>query len=429
MSLTGIISAIGNNSSVYPLIVRDCGIEVPTKVAMTYNQNLKDSKQMANNALRERLIDEYGTSIVWLGGIPLMNKLGDWIIKKLGYDPGVNVSLLKEDSKQGLKYNIEKFKNLAPDEVKAMEKVLKNKSTYQKLLAGKFILSTSIPVAVMGYFLPKANFALTAKLKKKQEAVKPIVQDTYETEGVNIITFASSPSLSFKGVNVNQPLVSSPSLSFKGVSASLANMSTVNKMALTDGGLTVGRVGTARNKYEALENGFKMSMMMFLNFVAPIWIAKGLDSLSGKLFNTNVNLDPNLLDDKAFLKEIKESTLNIPENNFIEYLDKNPDSKISKLCEKYCGVKYLKNRVRDPREFVDEKKIGNFLDEVRKFARDAKASNNVEKYAKKALRVKSANILANVGILLAMVLPKVTFILRKKVTGSDAEPGLMTKQA
>ncbi len=415
MSLTGIISAIGNNSSVYPLIVRDCGIEVPAKAAMTYNQNLKDSKQMANNALRERLIDEYGTSIVWLGGIPLMNKFGDWIIKKLGYDPNVNITLLKEDNKQGLKYNIEKFKKIAPEEVKSMEKVLKNKSAYQKLLAGKFILSTAIPVAVMGYFLPKANFALTDKLKKRQDAVKPIVQDTYEAKGVNIITFSSSPSPSFKGL-----------------SASLANMSTVNKMALTDGGLTVGRVGTARNKYEAMENGFKMSMMMFLNFVAPIWIAKGLDNLSGRLFNTNVNLDPNLLDDKTFLKEIKDGTLNIPENNFIEYLDKNPDSKVSKLCEKYCGVKYLKNRIRDPREFVDEKKIGSFLDEVRKFARDAKASNNVEKYAKKALRVKSANILANVAIssfLLAMVLPKVTFILRKKVTGSDAEPGLMTKQA
>ncbi len=415
MSLTGIISAIGNNSSVYPLIVRDCGIEVPAKAAMTYNQNLKDSKQMANNALRERLIDEYGTSIVWLGGIPLMNKFGDWIIKKLGYDPNVNITLLKEDNKQGLKYNIEKFKKIAPEEVKSMEKVLKNKSAYQKLLAGKFILSTAIPVAVMGYFLPKANFALTDKLKKRQDAVKPIVQDTYEAKGVNIITFSSSPSPSFKGL-----------------SASLANMSTVNKMALTDGGLTVGRVGTARNKYEAMENGFKMSMMMFLNFVAPIWIAKGLDNLSGRLFNTNVNLDPNLLDDKTFLKEIKDGTLNIPENNFIEYLDKNPDSKVSKLCEKYCGVKYLKNRIRDPREFVDEKKIGSFLDEVRKFARDTKASNNVEKYAKKALRVKSANILANVAIssfLLAMVLPKVTFILRKKVTGSDAEPGLMTKQA
>lgn len=407
MSLVNIISAVGNNSSVYPLIVRDCGIEVPTKIAMTYNQNLKDSKQMANNALRERLIDEYGTSIVWLGGIPLMNAVADWGIKKLGYDPKVNVSLLKENGKQGLKYNIEKFKNLAPDEVKAMEKVLKNKSTYQKLLAGKFVLSTAIPIAIMGYYLPKFNFALTDKLRKKQEAVKPIVQDTLIAE--KRYEMGENPS-------------------FKGLSSTLANMSTVNKMAITDGGLTVGRVGTARNKYEKMENGFKMSMMMFLNFIAPIWIAKGLDNLSGKLFNTNVNLDPMLLADKQFVKEIKDGSLQIPESNYIEYLDKNPDSKISKLCEKYCGVKYLKNRVRDPREFVDEKKIGKFLDELRKFSKEAAASGNVDKYAKKALKVKSANILANVGIssfLLAAVLPKVTFILRKKVTGSDAEPGLM----
>lgn len=407
MSLVNIISAVGNNSSVYPLIVRDCGIEVPTKIAMTYNQNLKDSKQMANNALRERLIDEYGTSIVWLGGIPLMNAVADWGIKKLGYDPKVNVSLLKENERQGLKYNIEKFKNLAPDEVKAMEKVLKNKSTYQKLLAGKFVLSTAIPIAIMGYYLPNFNFALTDKLRKKQEAVKPIVQDTLIAE--KRYEMGENPS-------------------FKGLSSTLANMSTVNKMAITDGGLTIGRVGTARNKYEKMENGFKMSMMMFLNFIAPIWIAKGLDNLSGKLFNTNVNLDPMLLADKQFVKEIKNGSLQIPESNYIEYLDKNPDSKISKLCEKYCGVKYLKNRVRDPREFVDEKKIGKFLDELRKFSKEAAASGNVDKYAKKALKVKSANILANVGIssfLLAAVLPKVTFILRKKVTGSDAEPGLM----
>lgn len=407
MSLVNIISAVGNNSSVYPLIVRDCGIEVPTKIAMTYNQNLKDSKQMANNALRERLIDEYGTSIVWLGGIPLMNAVADWGIKKLGYDPKVNVSLLKENERQGLKYNIEKFKNLAPDEVKAMEKVLKNKSTYQKLLAGKFVLSTAIPIAIMGYYLPKFNFALTDKLRKKQEAVKPIVQDTLIAE--KRYEMGENPS-------------------FKGLSSTLANMSTVNKMAITDGGLTIGRVGTARNKYEKMENGFKMSMMMFLNFIAPIWIAKGLDNLSGKLFNTNVNLDPMLLADKQFVKEIKNGSLQIPESNYIEYLDKNPDSKISKLCEKYCGVKYLKNRVRDPREFVDEKKIGKFLDELRKFSKEAAASGNVDKYAKKSLKVKSANILANVGIssfLLAAVLPKVTFILRKKVTGSDAEPGLM----
>ena len=53
---------------------------------------------------------------------------------------------------------------------------------------------------------------------------------------------------------------------------------------------------------------------------------------------------------------------------------------------------------------------------------------NINKFAKKALAVKSGNIIANVAlssILLAIGLPKLTFFLRKKVTGSDAEPGLV----
>ena len=417
MSLVNIISAIGNNSSIYPLIVRDCGIEVPSKVAMTYNQNLKDSKQMAYNATRERLIDEYGTSLVWLGGIPAVGAICDWGIKKLGYDPKVNVSLLKENSKQGLKYNIDKFKEVAPDEAKTMEKVLKNKSTFQKLLAAKFVLSTALPVAVMGYFLPKFNFALTDKLRKKQEAMKPLYNEL-ESE------LAPSPR-GRVGVGAYE---SQTSPVFKGISASLANMSTVHKMALTDGGLTVGRVGTSRNKYEALENGFKMSMMMFLNFVAPIWFAKGFDSLSNKFFKTNVNLDPNLLNDKDFLAEIKSNKLKLPKEDVIEFLDKNPNSEFAKLSEKYCGVRYLKNRVRDPRAFVEESRVQSFQKEIEKFTKQATTSGDVEKFAKKALVAKSANILANVALssfLLAVALPKLTFILRKQVTGSEAEPGLM----
>ena len=50
-----------------------------------------------------------------------------------------------------------------------MEKVLKNTKKYEKLLAGKFILSTAVPVFLMGYCLPKMNFALTDKLRKKQD--------------------------------------------------------------------------------------------------------------------------------------------------------------------------------------------------------------------------------------------------------------------
>ena len=406
MALVSIISAIGNNSSIYPLLVRDCGIEIPSKVGMTYSQNMKDSKQMAKNAVRERLIDEYGTSAIWLGGIPLMDYLCNKGIEKLGYNPKINPDLFKETAGQGIRKNIEKFKDLAPKEVAEMEKVLANKKTYEKLLAGKFVLSTTIPVLLMGFVLPKMNFALTEKLRAKQSAKK-------EQNETKIKTIKSTANPSFKG----------------GLIPVLANMSTVNKMAVTDGGLTVGRVATARNKFEKMEMAFKMSGMMFLNFVAPIWIAKGFDKASNKLFNTNVNLDPKLLNNKSFINAIEENSLILPKKGkIIEFLDNNPESPFAKLTEEYCGVKYLKNKVRDPRAYVDEKKVEALQKEIESFARQAKESGNIEKFAKKALKVKSANIIANVALssfLLAVGLPKLTFVLRKLVTGSDAEPGLV----
>ena len=394
MSLVNIISAIGNNKSVYPLLVRDCGIEIPSKVALTYNQNLKDSKQMALNATRERFIDEYGTSAIWIGGIPVMNKLCDWGIKRFGFNPNVNTSLYKESADQGIKYNIEKFKEKAPEAVKDLEKALLNKSKYQKLQAGKFVLSTSIPIALMGFVLPKLNFKLTANLRKKQE-------------------------------NYIQQADKTKSPAFKGLTSTLANMSNLNKMAVTDGGLTVGRVTTARNKYEKLEMGFKMLMMMFLNFVFPAYLAKFLDTISNKIFGIDVNLDPKLMGENA----AKIKNIELPKENIIDFLDKNPNSEFAKLCEEYCDVKYLKNRIRDPRAFVDKKKIKKLKSEIEKFNLAIKKSTDPKKYAKNALKVKSANILANIGIssfLLAVALPEITFYLRKKITGSDAEPGLNT---
>ncbi len=402
MSYINIISAVGNNRGIAPLFVRDCCIEIPSKLGLTYNQNLKDSRQMANNAVRERFIDEYGTSAIWMGGPVLLGKLANKVIKKLGYNAGVNMSLFKERNNQGIKYNIEKFREKAPEAVKDLEKALLNKNKYQKLQAGKFALTTAIPIVLMGFILPKLNFKLTEKIKEKQGANAGRKTDAINNE-----------------------------VSFKGLASTMANMSNVNKMAVTDGGLTIGRVWTARNRYEQMELGFKNAMMMFLNFVFPIYLAKGLDKLSLKLFKTDVNLDPKLMNDENFLSAIKDNKIKMPSKreDIIDFLDKNPDSNFSKLCEEYCGVKYLKNRVRDPREFVDTKKIFSFSKEIEKFSSEARKSGNIEKYSKLAVKIKSANIAANVGIssfLLAVVLPEVIFLLRKKVTGSDAEPGLLS---
>lgn len=403
MSYINIISAVGNNRGIAPLFVRDCCIEIPSKLGLTYNQNLKDSRQMANNAVRERFIDEYGTSAIWMGGPVLLGNFANKVIKKLGYNAGVNMSLFKERKDQGIKYNIKKFKDKAPEAVKDLEKALLNKNKYQKLQAGKFALTTAIPIALMGFILPKLNFKLTEKIREKQGENTGRKTDTVNNE-----------------------------VSFRGLASTMANMSNVNKMAVTDGGLTIGRVWTARNRFEQMELGFKNAMMMFLNFVFPIYLAKGLDKLSLKLFKTDVNLDPKLMNDENFLSAIKDNKIKMPKKReeIIDFLDKNPDSNFSKLCEEYCGVKYLKNRVRDPREFVDTKKIFSFSKEIEKFSSEARKSGNIEKYSKRAVKIKSANIAANVGIssfLLAAALPELIFYLRKKVTGSDAEPGLLSK--
>ena len=56
---------------------------------------------MADNAFRERMIDEYGTSAIWLGGIPLIDYLCNKGIKKYGFNPNINMNKyqISEDSK------------------------------------------------------------------------------------------------------------------------------------------------------------------------------------------------------------------------------------------------------------------------------------------------------------------------------------------
>ena len=135
MLITSIISAIGNNNSVYPLIVRDCGIEVPTKIILTYNQNKKESKEVAKLAARERTMDEYAVSAVWLGGIPLVGKIADYFIRKKGFNPDVNLKLFKNSSVQNIDENIKNFKGKVPDKIIDELIKVKNRFNMQK---GKF---------------------------------------------------------------------------------------------------------------------------------------------------------------------------------------------------------------------------------------------------------------------------------------------------
>ncbi len=408
MIVTNIISAIGNNGSIYPLLVRDCCIEAPSKILIARKENLKESKEIANDATREKIIDEYATSGIWLGGIPMVEYFSDKFISKKGYNPIVNLNLFKaeknKEAYQGIEYNINKFKNIqakdVQDAVQDLIKVKNNKGSFEKLLTKKFCAATIIPTIIMGFVLPKLNFALTKKIREKKAPQKA----------------ESKKEISFTGSFTSQ----------------IANLRTVDKMAISDGGLTVGRVTTSRNKDEAWANAFRMIGSMILNFVTPIYIAKGLDKLANKLFNINVNLDPKILADNEFINTIKNSKVELPKSNtekdLIDFIDNKPQALFSRFAQKTGKVSYLKSGYRDPRKFVDIKDLGKFRNEFENFIAKAKQSKNIENFARKAKFVKSANILANVGIssfLLAGVLPAATYKFIKLTTGSYSDPGLV----
>lgn len=441
MTITNIISAIGNNNSIYPLLVRDCCIEAPSKILIARNENSKESKEMANDATRERFLDEYATSAIWLGGIPAVEYCADKFISKKGYNPNINLKLFKEDVKknplQGIEYNINKFKNIKEKDVqealKDLIKVKENKSVFEGLLTKKFCAATIIPTIIMGFVLPKLNFALTRKIREKKAQNK--VNQNYSSQ--SNFAFTSQAFGDFYSKNKG--------VTFTGnITSTIANLRTVDKMAISDGGLTVGRVSTSRNKEEGYANAFRMIGSMILNFVTPIYIAKGLDALANKLFKINVNLDPLILDNKEFINSIKNGTIQneIPKSStakdLLEFIDNNPKSLFSKFASQMKKVTYLESGYRDPRRYVDLDDLGKFRDEFSSFVESAKkavknsknteeAAKIIEKFANKAKYVKCANILANVGIssfLLAGVLPAATYKFIKLTTGSYTDPGL-----
>ena len=472
-----LISAIGNNNSFAPLLVRDCGIEAPTKVAQTYNQNAKESAIMAKHATRERIIDEYGSSAIWLGGVPAVEFVCNRIIDKKGINSKVNYKLLDDNKnamsdidrlQQSADINIKKFENLKSqdviDAVNDLKKAKANKNVLKNMTVSKYTAAIAIPVALMGFVLPKSNFALTNYLFKK-DAQKGLIPEKYLkdkdfyieqkiTEGKKLdIVSTQGNKIDYNGLKTNDKRFTTLNSlreskvgnkpSFTGFASFMTGLSQQQKMAMTDGGLGLGRVGTSRRKNEAIENGVRVGGMMYLNFVAPKQIDKLLDKGINKVFGINPELDPKIMANKRFLALVRSDKLELPESQeqILDFIDNNPRSVFAKIAEQKGEVKFLKSGVRDPRCYVNTEKVFKLAEQMRTFKDNARTVNGVQlakgkkattkvvaNYARKALGAKSASILTNIAIsssLLAVALPQTQFLLRKLLFKSDVDPGLV----
>ena len=456
--LINTISAIGNNNSFAPLLVRDCGIEAPTKVCQRYNQNAKESKIMAKHATRECFIDEYGSSAIWLGGVPAVEAICNKIIDKKGLSSAVNYKLLDDTPnamsaidklQQSADINIEKFKIIkgAEEAVEDLKKAKLNKNIFKNMTVTKYTAAIAIPVLLMGFILPKSNFALTNYLMAK-DAEKGLIPEKYlkdksfKGEKLDIVTSEKDAEINynklyngtndtkFGALNSLRTQNRGNKPSFTGFASFMTGLTQQQKMAMTDGGLGAGRIGTSRRKNEAIENSVRVGGMMYLNFVAPKQIDKGMDKAITKIFGINPSLDPKIMANKRFLASVRSNKLELPntQQEVIDFIDNNPKSIFAKMAAKKGEVKFLKCGVRDPRAYVDTEKVFNLAQQMKEFGESARKSGNVVKYAKKALGAKSASILANIAIsssLLAVGLPQLQFAIRRTFFDSDVDPGLV----
>ncbi|MCQ2958473.1 MAG: hypothetical protein MJ180_06215 [Candidatus Gastranaerophilales bacterium] len=446
--VNAIFSTLGNNSSLWTIATKD-GIETVGRTAMAYKEGSKTSKKFGKLEAREKLIEANATSLIWLGGIPALKVLFDRLytnkkynfsqLKDYGKDAlaKTDIRLLEENSPQALKLENIKDTNLIPE----VKKILNDKKSFKATFIKRSVISTLIPIALVGYILPKTVYAFTHKMIgiQKRKELKKAYHNQQANKG-NIIN--SKPAFATFMGKANRT-----NLSFHGKLESLSKYFTHpdKNMMMVDGGIWAGRAGSSRNFLEACERTINELGYIFLLYCGGKYVAKGLEALTKKLGKVPTALDAKILQNKEFtdnlVKIAKDSDLSKKavefvennENAIIDLIDKDlakNGGKFSNLtlqAAQQTGIIDVVKGARNPLKYIETKDISLLNKNLKEFIEALKNSANPEKLINKAKNMKRASILANVAICsfaLAYLLPKAQYTFRHMVSDHTIAPGL-----
>ena len=135
VNVAKIFSTLGNPNSLIPLAIKDTA----STAGMTAGSYITGKEEG-----HDRFIDEVGTEIIWLGGIPFFKWLYDkTVFNALGLDSKFDARNLKD------KDVLTKIKEYAPtDKIKKdIEKIATKEKTFKNVATGKFFISTALTVA------------------------------------------------------------------------------------------------------------------------------------------------------------------------------------------------------------------------------------------------------------------------------------------
>ena len=352
VNVAAVFSTLGNPNSLIPLAVKD----VSSTTAITASSFLTGKEEG-----QDRLIDEVGTQIIWLLGIPAFKWLFDkTIFKAYNLDSKFDVRNLKD------KDVFEKIKEYAPDDkIKSeLEKIGKKQGVFKNVALYKFFFATGATIA--------SYIGLTrAKQHYTENKIKQNLINEYNNKTQEKTSAENSQNPSFKGVGDGGKYNFAGSTNFKGVGEVVKNFafSPVKNMWILDGAITGERLADSRSPQEFAGYGIKEGLYLFFMYYAGNKIQEALENRADKKHKKSIGLDARVIEggklQKAFedgsVKESLDAFAEIKDKSdadIYEFLHKNPDNVIVKVAKDSDIISlYEKTDKIDTRKYIDLKDI------------------------------------------------------------------------
>lgn len=389
-----LISKLGSPNSKIPLAVKD----IVNSAGYTYFSYDAGGKVEG----KDRLVDEVGTGLIWLFGIPTYRKIIDnTIFRAAKINPEVDVRVLKNSD-----YLKSAIQNAPTQQIaKELEHAGNNITKTKGMTFLKFGLSLLMTMA--------SYFALT---KFKQNMTKKAIEkEFYEKQQKNQLEPDYKTSKVFDEFKNNKGN-KNPSFGSSAI-VNLAEefmLNPVKNMIILDAGISGSRIKNARTKGEKVEYGIKEGSFLFFVYGAGKLITKGIDKLSELLLNAPISLDSkflstksaeNLLKDPNLQNEVKEfaslieNTTNTKE--LYDFIFENQNNIVIKAAKKSGIISTIKDSTGqtfiDTRKYINIKEIKKLISNLSKFI-DKSKDQNILNYLKKVKALKVASTILNVGI-------------------------------
>lgn len=423
VNVASVFSTLGNPNSLIPLAVKD----ISATAGMTAGSFITGKEEG-----QDRFIDEVGTEIIWLLGIPAFKGVfNNTVFRALGLDYHFDARNLKD------KEVLAKIKEYAPNEkVKSnIEKIINKEKMFKNTAMSKFVVATALTV---GSYIGLTKF----KQNYTEKKIRANLIAEYEKQKI-------SKEQDGKGN-------SSKEISFKGLGNTLESFafSPVKNMWILDGFITGERLKDSRSPQEFVGYGIKEASTLFFMYCAGDKIQKMLEKQAKDKYNKSIGLDARVLEDDFLKKAFEDGSIqksldefraaNISKANLYEFLHKNPNNlivktaKMSDIIQMYKEPQGLFKKAKltdkiDTRKYIDledVESVNKKLEELYSQYKSAKLKGETtEAFFKGVKKLKRKSILTNIGtciFALGVVTPAI--MLAKRLSKKDDQEFQTKKQ-